>query len=246
VPNKNQIRFGLSAVKNVGSGIVETIVEERKTNGPYVSIEDFIARISSKDLNKKSMESLVKAGAFDKIAERNQLLLNLEKLLESSRENQRIKTNGQRGLFEGMNFNNNIKMEAATPASEKEKLGWEKELLGLFISSHPLNNFKNILESKTTAIANISKNNQGRNARVRIGGIISKVKKIITKSGRPMLFVSVEDLNEKLEVVVFPSIMEGNSEIFQENKIVMVSGRMDSKDGVPKLICEEVEEIIES
>ncbi|MCX6760697.1 MAG: DNA polymerase III subunit alpha [Candidatus Nealsonbacteria bacterium] len=245
VPNKNQIRFGLSAVKNVGSGIVETIVEERKTSGPYVSIEDFIARISSKDLNKKSMESLIKAGAFDKIAERNQLLFNLEKLLESSRENQKIKTNGQRGLFEGMNFNNNIKMETSVPASEKEKLGWEKELLGLFISSHPLNNFKNVLESKTTAIANISKINQGRNARIKIGGIISKVKKIITKTGRPMLFVSVEDLSEKLEVVVFPSIAEISSAIFQENKIVIVSGRMDSRDGVPKLICEEVEEIIE-
>jgi len=246
VPNKNQIRFGLSAVKNVGSGIVETIVEERKLKGPYVSIGDFISRISSKDLNKKSMESLIKAGAFDKIAERNQLLLNMEKLLESSRENQKTKTNGQRGLFEGMNFNNNIKMETAVPASEKEKLGWEKELLGLFISSHPLNNFKNILASKTTAIANIAKNGQGRNARVKIGGIISKIKKIITKTGRPMLFVSVEDLNEKLEVVVFPSVAEANSAIFQENKIVMVSGRMDSKDGVPKLICEEVEEIIES
>ncbi|TFG35696.1 MAG: DNA polymerase III subunit alpha, partial [Parcubacteria group bacterium] len=144
VPNKNQIRFGLSAVKNVGSGIVETIVEERKANGPYVSIEDFIARISSKDLNKKSMESLIKAGSFDRIAERNQLLLNLEKLLESSRENLKIKNNGQRGLFEGMNFNNSIKMEAVVPASEKEKLGWEKELLGLFISSHPLNNFRSI------------------------------------------------------------------------------------------------------
>jgi DNA polymerase-3 subunit alpha len=245
VPNKNQIRFGLSAVKNVGSGIVETIVEERKAGGPYSSIEDFIARISSKDLNKKSMESLIKAGAFDRIAERNQLLLNLEKLLESSRENQKIKTNGQRGLFEGMNFNNSIKMDNATPASEKEKLGWEKELLGLFISSHPLNNFRDILASKTTAIANISKNGQGRNTRVRIGGIISKIKKIITKTGRPMLFMSVEDLTEKLEVVVFPSIAETSSAIFQENKIVMVSGRMDSKDGVPKLICEEIEEIIE-
>ena len=245
VPNKNQIRFGLSAVKNVGSGIVETIVEERKTNGPYLSIENFISRISSKDLNKKSMESLIKAGAFDKIAERNQLLLNLEKLLDSSRENQKIKTNGQRGLFEGMNFNNSIKMEAATPASEKEKLGWEKELLGLFISSHPLNNFRNILASKTISIASIAKTNPGRNTRIKIGGIISKIKKIITKTGRPMLFVSVEDLSEKMEVVVFPSVAEASSAIFQENKIVMVSGRMDSKDGVPKLICEEVEEIIE-
>jgi DNA polymerase-3 subunit alpha len=246
VPQKNQIRFGLSAIKNVGSGIVETIVEERKTNGPYASIDDFVSRISSKDLNKKSLESLIKAGAFDKIAERNQLLLNLEKLLDSSRENQKIKTNGQKGLFEGMNFSNKIRMESVSPASEKEKLAWEKELLGLFISSHPLNGFRKILESKTTAIANISKNNQERNVRIKIGGIISKIKKIITRTGRPMLFVSVEDLSEKVEVVVFPGVVERNPAVFQENKIVMVSGRLDSRDGVPKIICEEIEEIVES
>jgi len=246
VPKKNQIRFGLSAIKNVGSGIVETIVEERKMNGPYVSIDNFVSRISSKDLNKKSLESLIKTGSFDKIAERNQLLLNLEKLLDSSRENQKIKTNGQKGLFEGMEFNNKIKMENTVPASDKEKLTWEKELLGLFISSHPLNNFRKILESKTTAIANISKNNQGRNVRIRVGGIISKIKKIITRTGRPMLFVNLEDLSEKVEVVVFPGLVERNPAIFQENKIVLVSGRLDSRDGVPKIICEEIEEIVES
>jgi len=246
VPKKNQIRFGLSAVKNVGSGIVETIVEERKMNGPYTSIDNFVSRISSKDLNKKSLESLIKAGAFDKIAERNQLLANLEKLLDSSRENQKIKTNGQRGLFEGMEFNNKIKMENTVPASNKEKLAWEKELLGLFISSHPLNNFRKILETKTTAIANISKNNQGRNVRIKVGGIISKIKKIITRTGRPMLFINLEDLSEKVEVVVFPGLVERNPAIFQENKIVMVSGRLDSRDGVPKIICEEIEEIVES
>jgi DNA polymerase-3 subunit alpha len=192
------------------------------------------------------LESLIKAGAFDKIAERNQLLLNLEKLLDSSRENQKIKTNGQKGLFEGMNFSNKIRMESVSPASEKEKLAWEKELLGLFISSHPLNGFRKILESKTTAIANISKNNQERNVRIKIGGIISKIKKIITRTGRPMLFVSVEDLSEKVEVVVFPGVVERNPAVFQENKIVMVSGRLDSRDGVPKIICEEIEEIVES
>jgi DNA polymerase-3 subunit alpha len=145
-----------------------------------------------------------------------------------------------------MEFNNKIKLGNTAPATDKEKLAWEKELLGLFISSHPLNNFKKVLELKTTAIANATKNNPGRNTRVKIGGIISKIKKIITRTGRPMLFVNVEDLSEKVEVVVFPGLVERNPTVFQENKVVLVSGRLDSKDGVPKVICEEIEEIVES
>ena len=245
VPKKNQIRFGLSAIKNVGSNIVEIIVNERKAKGPYLSIDDFISRINSRDLNKKSLESLIKAGVFDKMAERNQLLSNLEKLLDYARENQKTKINGQQGLFEGTTFNNKIHFQAATPASEKEKLTWEKELLGLFISSHPLNGFEKVLEKKVTAISKVLNDGFKRNVRVKIGGIISNIKKIITKTGKPMLFIKIEDLSSKMEVVVFPSMVEKNPVIFQENKIVMVSGRLDSKDGVPKIICEEIMEIIE-
>ncbi len=243
VPEKNQIRFGLSAIKNVGLGIVETIVEERKQQGHYNSIQDFLSRISSKDLNKKSLESLIKAGVFDKMAERNQLLFNLEKLLEHSRENQKQKTNGQNGLFDGMGFNNTLYLKSTTLASEKEKLTWEKELLGLFISSHPLKNFVGVLEKKVVSISQIS--NPVSRGRIKIGGVISGIKKIITRNGKPMLFLNVEDLSDKIEVIVFPGIIERNPSVFQENKIVMISGRLDSRDGVPKLICEEIEEIMD-
>ena len=243
VPKKNQIRFGLSAIKNVGINIVETIVKERKANGPYLSIQDFISRISCKDLNKKSLESLIKAGVFDKMSERNQLLFNLERLLEYSRESQKAKQNGQTGLFDKIGFNNEIRLSVAEPALEEEKLAWEKELLGLFISSHPLNGFKKILEKKTTAIAKISSITPGK--KVRVGGIISKIKKIITKTGKPMLFISLEDLTDKIEVIVFPGIIEKNPTLFLENKIVFIEGRIDVRDGMPKMICETVEEIIE-
>jgi DNA polymerase-3 subunit alpha len=244
VPKKNQIRFGLSAIKNVGAAVVETIVEERKSNGHYTSIQDFISRVSSKDLNKKSLESLIRAGVFDKLAERNQLLSNMETLLECSRETQKAKTNGQIGLFDGMKFNNNFQLASTAPASEKDKLAWEKELLGLFISSHPLNNFKEILRNKTTAISKVSY--RSLKERIKIGGVISGIKKIITRTGKPMLFINLEDLSDKIEVVVFPGIIERNPSVFQENKIVMISGRVDARDGVHKLICEEIEEIRES
>lgn len=245
VPKKNQIRFGLAAIKNVGTNIVEIIVKERKEHGSYKSIEDFVSRINSRDLNKKSMESMIKAGVFDKMEERNQLLHNLEKLLDYSRENQKTKMNGQNGLFDKMGFNNKIHFDKTKPALEKEKLAWEKELLGLFVSSHPLESMEKILSKKVSTIAKVSDDNSNRNIKVKIAGIISKIKKIITRTGKPMLFVNLEDLSSKIEVVVFPNTIEQNPTVFQENKIVMVSGRTDSRDGVPKIICEEVEEIIE-
>jgi len=242
------IRFGLSAIKNVGSNVVEVIVKERKGSGPYPSIADFVNRVNSKDLNKKSLESLIKAGAFDKLLERNQLLFNLENLLEWSRETQRMKSNGQRGLFEGLSlsqpvFRSGIKLTPTIPASQAEKLSWEKELLGLYVSSHPLEEFQKSLEKKALAISKI--NSALINRQVRIGGIISKIKKIITRTGKPMLFLSLEDLTSKIEVVVFPGIIEKNPAAFQENKIVLVSGRIDNRDGVPKLIADTIEEIFQ-
>ncbi|MDI6591641.1 MAG: DNA polymerase III subunit alpha [Patescibacteria group bacterium] len=243
VPPK-MIRFGLLAIKNVGVNVVEAIVKERKAAGPYRSILDFVSRVNSRDLNKKSLESLIKAGVFDKMAERNQLLFNLEKLLESARETQRERASGQRGLFDGMERKVEIQLAPTQPASKAEKLSWEKELLGLFVTSHPLEDFKKVLEKKVLPLAKITQDLTGKI--VRIGGIISSIKKIITKNGKPMLFTKLEDENAKIEVVVFPSIIEKNPEIFKENKIVMIRGRVDNRDGVPKIICEEIEEIVES
>jgi len=243
VPGENKIRFGLTAIKNVGHNVVRAIVQERKEKGPYQSIIDFISRVDSKDLNKKSLESLIKAGAFDKLAERNQLLFNLERLLESARETQRVKANGQRGLFDGTIQNTNFRFNPVEKASKSEKLVWEKELLGLFVSSHPLEDFKKVLEEKAQSILKI-KTILG-NRPVKIGGFISSIKRIITKTGKPMLFMKLEGLDDKIEVVVFPGIIEKNPAAFQENKIVLVSGRVNNRDGVPKLICDDIEEILE-
>jgi len=248
---KKQIRFGLTAIKNVGHNVVEAIIKERKKNGELQSIEDFVTRVDLKILNKKSLESLIKAGTFDRLGERGQLLLNIETLLEKGREIQRNKANGQRGLFDALpnskqkiKFNNNnSSLPSASPASNAEMLSWEKELLGLYISSHPLQDYKNILEKKTISISTIN-NKNFLNRRIRIGGIISKIKKIITKNGKPMLFLSLEDLTDKIEVIAFPSIVEQNPVIFQENKIVLIQGKINIKDETPKIICEQIEEII--
>ena len=260
VPEKNQIRFGLMAIKNVGYNVVEKIIEERKVNGPYQSIQDFISRVDDKVLNKKSLESLIKAGVFDRLEERNKILLNLDKLMQWSKDDKRIRQSGQKGLFvsnEGVN--NHISLAAVEAANDYDKLSWEKELLGLYVSGHPLEKYKNFLENMTMPIKKI--NTDLSQARVRsnpferyiiqgemvtIGGIISNIKKVITKNGQPMMFVKVQDLTDRIEVVVFPSLVEKNSDLFKENKIISVTGRTDVKDGSPKVIASEVEEILEA
>ena len=185
---------------------------------------------------------MIKAGVFDNLGERSQLLSNLEKILEQARENQKNKANGQIGLFGSSGEDNNIKLAASPPASTFEKLTWEKELLGLYVSSHPLNDYKKIFQTKTLPINEISENLV--NKRVIIGGIIDNIKKIITKSGRPMLFLKLEDLTAKTEIVVFPSTIDKNPVVFQENKIVFVAGRVDNRGGELKVVADEVEEIL--
>src|SRR3989339_1016035 len=243
VPDKNQIRFGLIAIKNVGEGIIEATTKERKENGQFKTMSDFIYRVSSKDLNKKSMEALIKAGAFDQFAERNQLLQNLEKLLEIARENQKNKASPQIGLFASVKtVNTEIKLEPAIPAKPFEKLMWEKELLGLFVSSHPLASYRKLFESKCFPISKI--NQTVENKKIVLGGIISGIKKIITKTGKPMLFMKLEDLTSKIEIVVFPNLLEANPLALQENKIVFIAGRIDDRNSELKVVADDVQEIV--
>jgi DNA polymerase-3 subunit alpha len=190
------------------------------------------------------LESLVKAGAFDELAERNEILSNLERLLEWNRENQKIRAAGQRGLFDGIETEKvRFQLQKVKPATKQEKLRWEKELLGLYVSSHPLEGVQKFWEKKVTKISDL--NPRFINRRIKLGGVISKIKKIITRNGKLMLFMNLEDLSDKIEVVVFPGTINKNPSAFRENKIVCVSGRVDNRDGVPKLICEDIEEIIE-
>ena len=234
------IHFGLRAVKNVGHNIVQSIVEERKQNGLFKSIADFIERVESKDLNKKSLESLIKCGALDSFGERNQLLASLEQMLNLARETQKAKQNGQVSLFTDQTKTTlpSLKMTTAAAASKKECLSWEKELLGLYISEHPLKNYQQRLAKLALSCQNLSKNQIGR--RVRIGGIINKIQKINTRAGQLMLFVEIEDLTGRIETLVFPNILEQTATAWQEEKIVLVSGRLSDRDGNLKILCDSV------
>ena len=262
VPEKNQIRFGMTAIKNVGYNIVELIINERKANGAYKDIHDFVGRVDSKVLNKKSVESLAKAGCFDTLIERNQMLTNLEKLLDWSRKSQKIKESGQKGLFDNcssVGFNGSISLDKALPVDEYDKLTWEKELLGLYVSGHPLEKYRAMLEQQTTPIKKVNMDlSMVRDysnpyqkyiisgESVTVGGIVSNVKKIITKKGQPMMFVKLQDLTDKIEIVVFPSILESCELMLAENKIVSIEGKADYQDNSPKIIANTVEEILEA
>ncbi|MCD6500806.1 DNA polymerase III subunit alpha [bacterium] len=244
IPGKKQIRFGLLAIKNVGHNVVEAIIKEREEKGSFKSFADFISRIHSKDLNKKSLESLIKAGVFDRFEERNKLLTNLEEILNYNRDMQRAQLNGQKSLFDRIsNIIPSFRLKPAKSSDLQQNLLWEKELLGLYISSHPLERFKNILQNKTLPLRELKNGNFNHN--IRVGGIISHIKKILTKKGQPMLFMKLEDLTDKIEVIVFPSALERNPTCFQENKIVFVTGKVENWHNPPKLICEDIEEILE-
>ncbi len=248
VPKQNKIRFGLLAIKNVGGNVVEEIIQERKKNGVYLSIADLASRISSKSLNKKSLESLIKAGAFDKFGERNKFLQNIQNILDANREMKKNQNSGQGSLF-GSDFNSrhNLLLKEAKPATPREKLLWEKELLGLYVSSHPLENYKKFLQKRTLPIEKIKGFTDAiwNHQRIKIGGIISSIKKILTKKGQPMIFLKLEDPTDKIEVVVFPSIVEKSMAACTENKIVLIEGRVDQRAGTPKLIAEHIEEVLE-
>lgn len=234
------IRFGLKAVKNVGHNVVKSIVEERKTNGAFKSVTDFLERVNSKDLNKKSLESLIKCGALDVFGERNQLLSALEVMLNMARESQKNKENGQVSLFSDQPtmIVPSFQLPSVVPAEKKELLGWEKELLGLYISEHPLKAYQKQLAGKTINCKSVSKNHAG--TRIKIGGIINKIKRINTRNGKPMLFVEIEDMTGRLEVLVFPNMLEKSPAAWQEDKIVLLGGRLSDRNDDLKILCDNV------
>ena len=234
--SKTLIRFGLNAVKNVGDHIVSVIVEERKSKGEFKDIGDFLKRIQDKDLNKKSLESLIRAGAMDELGERGQLLENLDRLLMFHKQQISDKDKMQSGLF-GEEARG-VTLSPAPPVSEDQRLNWERELLGLFVSGHPLNGYREILQDYTVPIVNITFSDDGNS--IRLGGVVGVMKKIYTRSNDPMIFAQLEDLAGKLEVIVFPRTLEESKDLWFSGAKLVVEGRVSTKDDSIKLLVEKV------
>jgi len=238
--NENsKIRFGLNAVKNVGHNVAHEIVEERKRAGRFLNLANFIERVKSKDLNKKSIEALAKVGALEDLGERNQIVASIENILAYSKEHQKNRDSKQISLFGVAELAlPEIQLIPTFPAEKKQQLAWEKELIGLYISGHPASEFQAYFEYAGTPIRNIDKNLVGQP--VSIGGIISKVKKIFLKNQKTMLFATVEDMYSNIEFIVFPKILDETGSIWIEDKAILASGKISDKDGNFKLLVDSV------
>ncbi len=232
-----KIRFGLNAIKNVGRTVAHEIVEERKRNGKFTSLSNFIERVESKDLNKKSIEALAKVGALEDLGERNQIITSIENILSHSKEYQKNRASNQISLFGASELTiPEIQLLPTLPATKKQQLLWEKELIGLYVSGHPASEFQNYFEYAGTPIRNIGKESVGKN--INIGGIVSKVKKIFLKNQKTMLFATIEDLYANIEFIVFPKILEETASLWEEDRVILASGKISDKDGIFKLLVD--------
>lgn len=249
----NSIRFALSAIKGVGKGVVDEIVRERKANGPYTSIKDFIVRMSSKEANKRVIENLIKSGAFDSIpGTRRQLMMVYAQIIDDTATERKRELTGQMSFFDYVDDPGFKAEEVHLPNipdyTEAEILNLEKEALGIYISGHPLNAYKNILDKNVTAqsIDFIVDDETGYpkipdEKEVVIGGIITNKQLKTTRSNTVMAFLTIEDLYGYVEVLVFPKDFEKHRTDFEPDSRVLIKGRAsveEEKDA--KLIFRDI------
>ncbi|HEY5695720.1 MAG TPA: OB-fold nucleic acid binding domain-containing protein, partial [Candidatus Saccharimonadales bacterium] len=232
VPGKNEIRFGMAAVKGVGVGAVEEVLRARE-EGKFESIEDFAKRVSVSKFNKKAWESLIKSGGFDEFSDRSDLLFNLETIQAFASKLQKEALSGQADLFGGLAEAASIKpsitlQTSPTKYTEKEQLMWERELMGLYISAHPLDNYDTYFSEQTIPLSHVKSEIDGK--KVTIGGLVSTVRTIVTKSGTKMAFVKLEDKTSEAEVIVFPNLYEQVGAKLVQDAVIRASGKVSARD----------------
>lgn len=240
VPSKNKIRFGLTTIKNFGEGIAEFIIEERKAHGTFTSLQDFLTRITSRNLNKKSLEALIMSGSFDRFEERGTMLANIETLLAYHKEHSQSKESAQDSLF-GSIANSSVHALTLTPcapAHKNEKLIWEKELLGVYVSGHPLDAFIDEL-AKRPRIGTLKK--ETRNGiPVITAGMIESVRELLTKKGDRMAFVKLGDSLESIELVAFPEVYKTHHEKLIVGSCIALQGKLSMRNEEATIIIDKV------
>ncbi|MDZ7786159.1 MAG: DNA polymerase III subunit alpha [Candidatus Saccharibacteria bacterium] len=251
VPDTKQIRFGMAAIKNVGRGAVEEILRARQ-DGKFGSLSDFFARVNPRIVNKKAIESLARAGAFSELEERGTLLHNIDVVLAYAQRLHKQKAIGQTDLFGGGEqtelTGGTLRLEQPpVPPIHTEHLKWERELLGIYVSAHPLEDYQKFLAAKTEPISSLKPDADG--SRVTIGGSVNEVREITTKKGQRMAFVKIADTTEETELLLFPKIYEETRHLWEHDKIVLVKGKLSAtdKDGhltsEVKVIANDAQEI---
>ncbi len=238
------IPFGLSAVRNVGSGLVRLIVEERDKGGPFASFYDFVERVDPSVLNKRSVESLIKGGAFDTLGHpRKGLLQVFEQIIDATLQRRRERDQGVMSLFGDLAVDGDGYSErVAVPEVEFDKvlrLRFEKEMLGLYVSDHPLMGYEASLRRQTgAAIADLDERPDGEI--LTVGGVVTNLQRKFTKKGDPMGVFVLEDLQDSVEVTLFPRVMQEHGYKLSDDAIVLLKARVDKRDETPKLIGMEI------
>ncbi len=233
VPNENKIRFGMSAVKGVGVGAVEEVLRARE-EGAFLSVEDFAKRVSTSKFNRKAWESLIKSGAFDDMGDRSDLLFNLDSITAFASKLQKEAASGQTNLFgmlgdDAASIQSILNLQKApVKHDDKERLMWERELLGLYISAHPLDRYETYLSEQTQPLTQLVPEYDSR--MMTVGGIISTVRTIVTKSGSKMAFVGIEDKFGEGEIIVFPNLYEKVGAKLLQDTVIRVSGKNSARD----------------
>ena len=249
----DNVRFGLLAIKNLGSGVIKEIISEREANGPFESFYTFCKRCYGKELNRRALENLIKSGAVDCFGlNRNQMFLMIDDILSMLENDKKGKIEGQIGLFDlGSALAKSV--EPVPPAvkefPEKQRLAMEKETTGLYMSGHPMTEHQRLAQSlgsaKTSDIISSSVTEPDSpykdGDKVRLLGILATVRKKITKNDTTMAFLTMEDVYGSVEVLVFPKKFDKYGQFFAEDEIVLLTGKVSLRDDeIPKLLCEEV------
>ncbi len=233
----DKIRFGLYSVKNLGTDIADAIIAERKERGTFVSYGDFLERIEHKNLNKKSLEALAKSGALDDLGDRSSILAGIDDALAYHREHLNTDST-QDSIFSLMaTVATGFILKPAEPFSEREILAWEKELLGLYVSGHPLEKHRARFEAKNMNIIHM-KEDARDGMRALLAGIIEDVRIIPTKKGDRMAFVKVADLYDTMEVVFFPKTYEANKETLAPDVCIVIQGKFSTRNNEVSVIAD--------
>jgi len=233
-----KIRFGLNTIKNFGGGLAEIIVKERKRGGNYESLADFMTRINDKNLNKKSLEALVMSGAFDSLADRNHTLANLDLWLELNKAQVAKVAAAQDSLFGDTTEADTLNLTDAPPATPEQKLAWEKELLGVYVSGHPLDAFQEELAKRPT-IADI-KSDERNGIPVITAGIVETVKELLTKKGDKMAFVKLANHTDSIEMTAFPETFRAHQNLLEPQACIAVKGELNIRNGEPTILINRI------
>ncbi len=247
------IRYALAAIKSIGKSVIDEIVKERKTNGEFVSMKDFVTRINNKDINKRSLENFIKAGAFDCLeGNRRQQMMVYPLVMESAIQEKKNMMAGQMSLFDLVGEEDKKDYEIQLPKVEEYDqdtlLNFEKEVLGIYISGHPLEKYRALMEKNVTAwTSDFQPDEETGFPKVKdgvkaiIGGMITEKKVKYTRTNKVMAFLTLEDLVGIVEVVVFPRDYEKNQRLIEVDNKVLIQGRISAEDDrASKLICEKI------